>query len=97
MLLSQRVAFALITFGLAGLAVIVWQSQSHATNSDVEPRPAYFLAISTGAGLRLDESTHDLPNQSTLSCNRVFRLGSIEIGAQCVAHEQTVSNSQPLN
>lgn len=97
MLFSQRVAFALITFGLAGVAVIVWQSQSHATNSDVEPRPAYFLAISTGAGLRLDDSTEHLPSQSTLSCNRVFRFGSIEIGAQCVARKQTVSNSTQLN
>ena len=89
--LSQRLALALITFGLAGLAVIVWQPQSHATNSELKARPSYFLAISSGAGLKLGDSAARLADEPALSCDKVFQLGTIAIGARCVSHGWTAS------
>lgn len=89
--LSQRLALALITFGLAGLALIIWQPQGHATNSDLRSPTSYFLAISSGAGMELGESAHRIPDQSALSCDKVFQLGTIAIGTRCVSHGWTVS------
>lgn len=81
---SQRIALALFAFGFAGLGVIIWQPQGHATTS--EHQPAYFLAISSGAGLKLGESAAAIPNKPVLTCDKVFNLGPIEIGARCISH-----------
>lgn len=80
----ERIALALFAFAFGGLALIVWQPSGQATVT--EKRPAYFLAISSGAGLNLGESAASLPNQPTLSCDKVFNLGPIEIGARCISH-----------
>ena len=81
---TQRTALALFAFGFAGLGVIIWQPQGHATIS--EHRPAYFLAISSGAELKLGESAAVMPNKPVLTCDNVFNLGPIEIGARCISH-----------
>ena len=90
--LSQRLALALITFGLAGLALIIWQPQGHATSSELGPPTSYFLAISSGAGLQLADSAERLADEpAALSCKQVFQLGAIAIGARCVSHGWTVT------
>lgn len=53
--------------------------------------PAYFLAISSGAGPKLGENVAELPNREALSCNKVFSLGAIRIGARCISHRQAVA------
>ncbi len=80
----QRVAFALLAFALAGAGLIAWQPEGHANLSD-EP-PAYFLAISSGPGLKLGDSAATRSQRAELSCDRVFSLGPVEIGTRCVSH-----------
>jgi hypothetical protein len=81
---TQRIALALFAFGFAGLGLIIWQPQGHAMIN--ENQPAYFLAISSGAGLKLGESAAELPNKKALSCDKVFSVGPLEIGARCISH-----------
>ncbi len=89
--LSQRLALALITFGVAGLALIIWQPQGHATSSELGPPTSYFLAISSGAGLKLAGSAERMSDEPALSCKQVFQLGAVAIGARCVSHGWTVT------
>ncbi len=81
---TQRIALALFAFGFAGLGVIIWQPQGHAMIN--EDRPAYFLAISSGAGLKLADSAESASEGRALSCDKVFSLGTLEIGARCMSH-----------
>ena len=82
-------ACALFAFGLSGLGLIIWQPQGHTTIN--ESQLAYFLATSSGAGLKLDENVAELPNREALSCNKVFSLGANRIGARCISHRQAVA------
>lgn len=85
----ERIGIALLAFGFAGLGVIVWQPEGWATTP--RDRPAYFLAISAGTGLKLANSAARLPAQPALSCERVFSLGEIAIGTRCVSDDRAVS------
>lgn len=80
---TQRAALALLAFAFAGLGLIVWQPQGHATMP--AQQQSYFLAISSGAGLKLGHAATQQQSEPALSCARVFNLGSIEIGSRCIA------------
>ncbi len=89
---TQRIAIASFAFGFAGLGVIIWQPQGHAWV--YEDRHVYFLAISSGAGLKMAESAASAPKGQALSCDKVFSLGPLELGARCITHGWEVAIEQ---
>ncbi|MCH9808348.1 MAG: hypothetical protein K0U74_11500 [Alphaproteobacteria bacterium] len=80
----ERTALALLAFAFLGLGLIFWQPEGRATVP--ERHPAYFLVISSGAGMKLSDSATRLKDGPTLSCDKVFSLGPVDIGARCVSH-----------
>ncbi|MDX2288049.1 MAG: hypothetical protein NW217_04430 [Hyphomicrobiaceae bacterium] len=85
---TQRIAIALLAFGAAGLLIMTFDSSGIAQTGE---RPAYFLAISAGPGLRMGESAPAEGQPGELACDTVFRLGPVDIGARCISHGWTVS------
>ncbi len=84
MLWIERIALSLLAFAFGGFALIIWQPVGQATTP--ESHPAYFLAISSGAGLKLGDSASRLPDEPAMSCDSVFNLGPVDIGARCISH-----------
>ena len=86
----QRIALTLLAFGFAGLGLITWQPSGLATTPSNSA--AYDLAISSGTGLLLSEKAAPFPAQTALlSCDKVFNLGRVSIGARCIGHDREVS------
>jgi hypothetical protein len=79
---TARIALVLLAVGSAGLGLTIWQPEGRATR--LEDPPLYYLAISSGPGLRLAASASVEPADQAMACERVFNLGRLAIGASCV-------------
>ncbi|MDX2258475.1 MAG: hypothetical protein NW205_06105 [Hyphomicrobiaceae bacterium] len=89
MSITERIALACIAFGAVGLAIASWHD-GHAV-AHVADRPAYFLAISAGPGLRLGETDLARAEPGQLACEQVFKIAGIDIGTSCMSHGWRVS------
>lgn len=78
---TTRIAIVLLAVGSAGLGMLIWQPEGRATR--LEDPPLYYLAISSGPGLKLAAIASDEPAEQAMACERVFNLGRLAIGASC--------------
>lgn len=91
MLWIERIALALLAFGFAGLGLMAWQPAGMAGTTQ-SSTPAYELAISSGAKLRLIQNgTPTTAAPGLLSCDTVFSIGKISIGTRCISRGWEVS------
>ncbi len=86
---TQRISLALLAFGAAGLLIMTLDNS--AGIAETGERPAYFLAISSGPGLRMGESAPAEGQPGELACDAVFKLGPVDIGTRCISHGWQVS------